>query len=47
MVRLSRVIQELCMRHWQQRLTDPLQVAEVEVAEEWKIIQKDPPELSF
>ena len=27
---LSRVLQEPCMRNWQQRLTHPLQVVEVE-----------------
>ena len=46
-VLLSRVLQEPCMRNWQQRLTHPLQVAEVEVAAEWKINRKGPSELSF
>ena len=46
-VLLSRVLQEPCMRNWQQRLTPPLQVAEVEVAEEWKIFRHGPSELSF
>ena len=46
-VLLSRVLQEPCMRNLQQRLTPPLQVAEVEVAEEWKIIPQGPSEWSF
>ena len=44
-VLLSRVLQEPCMRNWQQRLMPPLQVVEVEVAVESKIIRQGPSEL--
>ena len=44
---LCRVPQGTCMRNWQQRLTPPLQVAEVEVVAEWKINRQGPSELSF
>ena len=46
-VRLSRVLQEPCVRSWRQRLMPPLQVAEVEVVVELKIIRQDPTELPF
>ena len=46
-VLLSRVLQEPCMRNWQQRLMPPLQVAAVEVAVSWKIFLQGRPEVSF
>ena len=46
-VRPSRVPQETCMRNWLQRLKPPLQLAEMEVVVELKIIRQDPTELPF